>query len=176
MDRSDFVGLEFDWFGMTLCEKSVLALWTYLAVNPKWHPVPLSRADVIASLRDLSLMQLERQIAEQLRSPPLQFARDLLAGVADSVRSNPERLELGDHLERERDWIVRRKQEASLPLPLDQMSAVFRMKTKQSGGDEPPSADATGGRSPFALGRMAFFVGPMLWLASGKCCVQQDSR
>jgi hypothetical protein len=100
---------------MKPCEEAVLTLWTYLAANPEWYPMPVSREDVATSLRRLSLGDLERRIPEDLRAPSSQLAHDLLSRIAEWLRANSGELQLGEHLERQRDWMNRRKDERARP-------------------------------------------------------------
>jgi hypothetical protein len=111
-------------------ETAVLALWTYLAANPDWHPMPVAREEVIVALHTLSLRGIEPRIPADLRSPSADLACELLSAVAALVRADPEQLNIDDYLEEQRNWMKNRIRDSGSPLPADRMPAIYQPENR----------------------------------------------
>src|SRR5262249_22604592 len=109
-------------------EMAALTLWTYLAADRSWYPMPVSRSAVVESLQLLSFGSIAAKIPEELRSPEAELARELFDALTRHLRAHPELLDLDNYLEKERSWLTKRKAEDLWPL--DKMPAIYRLKTE----------------------------------------------
>lgn len=128
------------------CEIAVLTLWTYLAADRSWYPMPVSRSEVVESLQLLSLGSITAKIPEELRSPEVELARELFDALTRYLRAHPELLDLDDYLEKERSRLNKNKRKTGDLGQLDNMPAIYRLKTElpaTSNGDPavPPPGD-----------------------------------
>jgi hypothetical protein len=115
-------------------EVAVLKLWTYLAADRSWHPMPVSRSELLESLQLLYLGSIAAKIPEELRSPDAELARELFDALIRHLRAHPELLDLDDYLEKERRWLTKRKAERLWAL--DNMPAIYRLKTELEQKDD----------------------------------------